>query len=1196
MVSTFGTLSPRRLLVPLTLLFVSGCKHCDDDPCDKNPTGPTCPIPQGTIAVTVSGLPTGAPAAVTVEGGTVSVTVTTSRAVTVPPGTYTLRAGPVGFGGRVYFVLDSVRSVTVSDGQTISAPVIYGPIQPVLLASAAGLPAGSVAPWALGGVAQGDFGAAIGNSASVSLQPGQDYVIRAGGILSNGQLYGPTPASIAFRAEAGVQANFQVTWAPAATVDVFTPSLNGVGGSALAGLAGATASSRFFRVVVGGGATRLHITTGGGTGDADLYCRFGAPPVFPPSGTSGFGEGPTNAEDCSFDNPPAGTWYAMVVGGSAPFQGVTLGADLTLPASNLTIGAGAGSTGSGTVTVQAQGGGAAQVCAITSGTVVSGCIQAWPASTPVILTAAPTGGSGFTGWSGSCVGSQTTCGLTTGAAGTNISVTAAFRAPVLAVNPSTLSFTATQGGSNPPSQSAAVSNTGGGTIDGLSPSVAYANGQPIGWLAGTALSLNQTGTPATLTVAPVISGLASGSYQATITVNSSAGSKTVGVTLTVGNNLILSILGGGPGTGSGTVTGPAAGGQPAMACTITNGAAVQPGCTPSYPPGTVVSLTAAAAGGGTFVSWSGGGCSGATNPCPITLNAATTVTAAFALPTGLLQVIGGGSGSGTVTAPAAGGQAALNCVITGGAAVSGCSRSYPVGTDVTLIAAATGGGSFTGWSGAGCSGTGTCAIAMTLGGATPTASFAPPPAPVIGIETSQFAVNQGFRYPGTDTYVLDAVNLSGGGALTLNAPTVTPLDGSSGWLTASVSGSQLTLNVALKNGVGVTLNPSTARITVGAVGAAQPKTIDVKLYRANSAQGLVAGSRVYFHGNPGQATGGLSTLVPVPGNAAGQAATGVTIAGVWDANNLPVTPDWALSPLVDGQNRIVLQTKDAPDPFSPTPGTYYVLVKTSKTACNSRNPACTIEVKYSYNPEPRLRFDRFGLVFATGGASSQSLTMDAYNFFGSVSPDSLIINSVAVDPANGCNTFVTPTLPPAGPQRVIKSVSGTLTKVAIPFAANVGALTPNTAFDCTAIVDWSMWKDVGFGPESLAVIKQDPVVISVMRLPLETILARNGDLTTSRRISTGAQTPVTITLQNLGGIQVTSLAVVSQGPTCAGGAIVPSLGGSTTIGPEGTTTLSVTLNPLGLAPGLCTTTLKVTGQAPAGTLTTNIPVNFTVLP
>src|SRR5437773_8686827 len=80
-----------------------------------------------------------------------------------------------------------------------------------------------------------------------------------------------------------------------------------------------------------------------------------------------------------------------------------------------------------------------------------------------------------------------------------------------------------------------------------------------------------------------------------------------------------------PGTGGGTVTSSPAG----ISCGAT--------CSAPYNSGTVVTLTAAAAGGSTFAGWSGGGCSG-TGSCVGTMNAATTVAATFNVQTFTLPV------------------------------------------------------------------------------------------------------------------------------------------------------------------------------------------------------------------------------------------------------------------------------------------------------------------------------------------------------------------------------------------------------------------------------------------------------------------------------------------------------------------------------------------------------------------------------
>ena len=99
-------------------------------------------------------------------------------------------------------------------------------------------------------------------------------------------------------------------------------------------------------------------------------------------------------------------------------------------------------------------------------------------------------------------------------------------APVLAVTPTTLSFSATQGGANPAAKTLAVSNTGGGTL-------AYTAAADVPWLSVTPASGN---APATLTVTPSIAGLAPNTYTGHVTVTSSGATgspASVTVTLTV---------------------------------------------------------------------------------------------------------------------------------------------------------------------------------------------------------------------------------------------------------------------------------------------------------------------------------------------------------------------------------------------------------------------------------------------------------------------------------------------------------------------------------------------------------------------------------------------------------------------------------------------------------------------------------------
>ena len=106
-----------------------------------------------------------------------------------------------------------------------------------------------------------------------------------------------------------------------------TPPPPPPGGGSLAdgvpvtGLSGAAGSEQAFTLVVPSGATNLVFQMSGGTGDADMYVRFGSRPT-----TSSYDCRPYlngNNETCTFSAPQAGT-YHVVVRGYSSFSGVSL--------------------------------------------------------------------------------------------------------------------------------------------------------------------------------------------------------------------------------------------------------------------------------------------------------------------------------------------------------------------------------------------------------------------------------------------------------------------------------------------------------------------------------------------------------------------------------------------------------------------------------------------------------------------------------------------------------------------------------------------------------------------------------------------------------------------------------------------------------------------------------------------------------
>jgi hypothetical protein len=216
------------------------------------------------------------------------------------------------------------------------------------------------------------------------------------------------------------------------------------------------------------------------------------------------------------------------------------------------------------------------------------CSDIYPGTT-VTLTAAPTGGSTFTGWSGGGCSGTGTCVVTVTAA---TSVTATFAAPP---TPHTLTVT--------------KSGAGAGTVTSV----------PAGISCGaTCSSVFAGGTVVTLTAAPTGSdvfagwsgGGCSGTGTCVVTLNADT---TVTAQFTAGPQPLTVTL---AGTGTGTVTSAPAG----ISCPGT--------CTFSFS-GTVT-LTAAANAGSAFTGWSGA-CSG-TGSCVVTMSAAQAVTATFDLP------------------------------------------------------------------------------------------------------------------------------------------------------------------------------------------------------------------------------------------------------------------------------------------------------------------------------------------------------------------------------------------------------------------------------------------------------------------------------------------------------------------------------------------------------------------------------------
>ncbi len=378
-------------------------------------------------------------------------------------------------------------------------------------------------------------------------------------------------------------------------------------------------------------------------------------------------------------------------------------------------------TGTGTVTSNPSG--------ISCG---DGCSANFASGSPVVLTAAPSGGSTFTGWSGACSGTETCTLVMNGNQTVNAEFTAAPATAVLS-----------------------VMKTGNGTV----------TSSPAGINCGETCSFAFTsGSVVRLTAAPIggatfvgwSGGGCSGTGACDVVMN---GNQTVTATFVPPPSMAtLTVTT--EGTGTGTVSSAPGG--------INNCAGT---CTAEFPEGTPVTLTATATGGGTFTGW-GGACAGI-DPCVLPMNGNQSVSAQFTAPpnTVTLTVLTAGTGTGAVNSTPPG---ITNCT-------AACNANFVSGTIVTLTATPSGGSTFGGWSGGGCNGIGSCQVAMTAN-TTVTAIFNPPANPstlsVVVTGTGTGVVTS--SPPGIDCGTTCVAIFASGTSVTLTA---TPAEGSTfvGW-------------------------------------------------------------------------------------------------------------------------------------------------------------------------------------------------------------------------------------------------------------------------------------------------------------------------------------------------------------------------------------------------------------------------------
>ena len=79
----------------------------------------------------------------------------------------------------------------------------------------------------------------------------------------------------------------------------------------MTGVSGATGSQQYWTLAVPAGATDLKFVTSGGTGDADMYVKFGSAPTT--TAMTAVRKAATNAETCNIATAQAGTYHVLIL-------------------------------------------------------------------------------------------------------------------------------------------------------------------------------------------------------------------------------------------------------------------------------------------------------------------------------------------------------------------------------------------------------------------------------------------------------------------------------------------------------------------------------------------------------------------------------------------------------------------------------------------------------------------------------------------------------------------------------------------------------------------------------------------------------------------------------------------------------------------------------------------------------------------
>ncbi len=172
----------------------------------------------GSLAVTISGLPNGTNAALTLVGNGQSINITGTTTLTgLAVGNYTLTAANVSTGGTSYAPTPTSQNISITSGVQGSASVTYAaiPTSGSLQVTVNGLPGGVNAALTLSGV--GPATNITGSTTLSGLAVGS-YTLTAANVSSGGTNYTAAPASQNVTITNGVQSVASVTYSATASL------------------------------------------------------------------------------------------------------------------------------------------------------------------------------------------------------------------------------------------------------------------------------------------------------------------------------------------------------------------------------------------------------------------------------------------------------------------------------------------------------------------------------------------------------------------------------------------------------------------------------------------------------------------------------------------------------------------------------------------------------------------------------------------------------------------------------------------------------------------------------------------------------------------------------------------------------------------------------------------------------------------